>query len=67
MRRGTFVIIVGLILAAIGGATLGGRLGSQELLVILGVLLAWAFGVSLFRGALRLKRRLSPPRPKDER
>lgn len=66
MRRGTFAIVVGLILAALAGATFGGRLGLQEVLVILGLIMAWAIGVSIFRGLRRLRKWMQPTRPKNE-
>ena len=55
LGRGTFAIIVVLILAAIGGSFIGGRLSAQELLTIFGIFLLWAFGVSFWRGYKRIR------------
>ncbi len=65
MGRGTFTIIIGAILAVIAGSFIGGRLSGQEVLVIAGLFLLWAVGVSVVRGLLRLRRRLSPPRSRS--
>lgn len=61
LGRGTFVIIVALILATLGGTFIGGRLSAQELLTIIGIFLLWAFGVSLWRGYRRIKSGLRQP------
>lgn len=63
MGRGTFTIIVVAILAVIAGSFIGGRLSGQEVLVIAGLFLLWAVGVSIVRGLLRIRRRLLPPPP----
>ena len=63
LGRGTFAIIIVLILAAIGGSFIGGRLSAQELLTIFGIFLLWAFGVSFWRGYKRIKN--GPARPPD--
>lgn len=61
LGRGTFAIIIVLILAAIGGSFIGGRLSAQELLTIFGIFLLWAFGVSIWRGYRRIKNGLRRP------
>ncbi|HSR46313.1 MAG TPA: hypothetical protein VLT15_13930 [Acidimicrobiia bacterium] len=62
MGRGTFAIIIGLIVAAVAGSFIGGRLSAQEILAVLALFMLWAFGVSLFRGFVRLRRRMKPTR-----
>ena len=63
LGRGTFAIIVVLIIAAIGGSFIGGRLSVQELLTIFAIFLLWAFGVSFWRGYKRIRN--GSPRPPD--
>lgn len=67
MGRGTFAIIAGLIVAVILGSFIGGRLSAQELLIIFGLFMLWAVGVSLFRAVIRIRSRFRPPpRNSDE-
>lgn len=56
MGRGLFAIIIGLIVAALAGSLIGGRLSAQEFLVIIGLFMLWAVGVSLFRGVTRARK-----------
>lgn len=55
MGRGLFAIIILLIVAALAGSLIGGRLSLSELLVVAGIFMVWAVGVSLFRGFVRLR------------
>lgn len=66
MRRGTFAIIIGLIVAAVAGSFIGGRLSAQEILAIFGLFMLWAVGVSLFRGFVRLRKRIKPTRRQSD-
>ena len=61
LGRGTFAIIIALILASLGGTFIGGRLSAQEFLTIVGIFLLWAFGVSFWRGYKRIKGGFRPP------
>jgi uncharacterized membrane protein YfcA len=66
VRRGTFAIIIGLIVAAVAGSFIGGRLSAQEILAIFGLFMLWAVGVSLFRGFVRLRKRIKPTRRQSD-
>jgi len=68
MGRGLFAIIILLIVAALAGSLIGGRLTLSELLVVAGLFMFWAVGVSLVRGFIRLRNWLranSTPRRDD--
>jgi len=62
MGRGLFAIIIGLIIAVLAGSLIGGRLSAQELLIIFGLFMLWAVGVSIFRVIRRIRSRLRPTR-----
>ncbi len=62
MGRGLFTIIIGLIIAVLAGSLIGGRLSAQEFLIIFGLFMLWAVGVSVFRAVVRIRARLKPTR-----
>ena len=62
MGRGLFTIIIALIIAVLAGSLIGGRLSAQELLIIFGLFMLWAVGVSVFRAVRRIRARLKPIR-----
>ena len=62
MGRGLFTIIIALIIAVLAGSLIGGRLSAQELLIIFGLFMLWAVGVSVFRAVRRIRARLKPTR-----
>ncbi|MDF1597130.1 MAG: hypothetical protein P1T08_13710 [Acidimicrobiia bacterium] len=66
MGRGTFAIIVAILIVAVGGSFIGGRLSAQEFLTIVGLFMLWAVGVSAYRGIVRLRNRMTPPRARDD-
>lgn len=65
MGRGTFAIIVAVLLAILAGSFVGGRISVQELMTIVALFLVWAVGVSLLRGYLRLRNRMRSTQPGD--
>lgn len=66
MGRGLFAIIIVLIIAVLAGSLIGGRLSAQELLIIFGLFMLWAVGVSIFRAIRRIRSRLKPTRRHTE-
>lgn len=67
MGRGTFAIIIAVLIVALGGSFIGGRLSAQEFLTIVGLFMLWAVGVSAYRGFVRLRNRMTLPRAGDDR
>ncbi len=66
MGRRTFAIIIAVLIVALGGSFIGGRLSAQEFLTIVGLFMLWAVGVSVYRGFVRLRNRMTQPRAGDD-